>query len=1132
MVVVASIAALAIGVMWKAGHSAREAARANRLADQAAQQAARANRLAQQTAEEAARANAETARAEAELWNARFTEARAVRQAGGVGARSKSAQIVAELARSAGLTDAQRSGLRTEVIGQLGMVDLDLPENFNQQLVPLHPIWDAGFTRYAMTHGGNSVQIFDAVSRQEVGSVSAPIGYGRAGLALSADGRLVAGAFSFRDRVRCVLAWRIATGTLILSNATISAGGYHKPFFSPDARTLAIYTRRGLELHSCETNGPPRILSADEPATFSPDSQELAAVVNQTKIQIWRVDSGESAAKFSAESPVSCLAWQPDGRSLALGGTKGELAIWACPGKNREPVAAGPLRRFKGHTRFVSDVQFSPNGLRLISISWDGFSGIWSVEDGRRLLWETRLGFRQFSADGRQVALWMGPKLNAGLSPWLDQTGFRTMQAVVEPEPRAVGIEFSPDGRLGATDHLEFTRIWSTTSGQDLGRVPGRSPVFLPNGRELLTCTLDRIIQTPLPGSDRPEGADRQIEGVERLHANEARDPSALGRFRFNSLSLAPDQRTLVISAAEAGVILFDLAGERPLRRWTNAPAHYASLTGDGSWLIAQAHRSRTSLLCLTNRTKGARLPDDLNTALSRDGQYLVRSSHRQLTLHRRSASNDWSLAWQISLDLGEGVHTPLAFSPDSRWLALSTNRYEYQLHDVRTGQPLATFTPPSHEPVASRGLTFTGDGRFLRALLHDGEVIEWDLSVVRTELAKLGLDWEEANPSHDLTNRAPAGDDSASPGSARISTPGRPTNDPAATSLPAVSTTAGESIHDLPPGPDGVPAAEPWPKLLVGVAGLLALAASLFLFAYQRRLLAGFARAEQVADERRRQLTHAQEAMFQSQKMEALGTLSAGVAHDFNNLLSIIRMSKQLVSRATRPEGVTKENLEAIEKAVQQGKSLVNSMLGYSRRPAEVVEDFSLAQVIDETVQLLSRQFLSGLKVEVKIDSNCPPVHGSRARLEQALLNLIVNASEAMKNSGRLQFVGRAASPELEPNAAWGPAYVTALAPAVSNPVELLITDSGPGIAPEVLPRIFEPFFTTKNIGATRGTGLGLSLVYTIARQDGWGLAIRTVAGQGTTFRLQLPGARPASGPHLPTSQSGGRRGTLSPPE
>jgi signal transduction histidine kinase len=130
-------------------------------------------------------------------------------------------------------------------------------------------------------------------------------------------------------------------------------------------------------------------------------------------------------------------------------------------------------------------------------------------------------------------------------------------------------------------------------------------------------------------------------------------------------------------------------------------------------------------------------------------------------------------------------------------------------------------------------------------------------------------------------------------------------------------------------------------------------------------------------------------------------------------------------------------------------------------------------------------------------------------------LLNLIVNASEAMKGSGTLTVSAR-------PVGFPAPPVHGVLQPkAASACVELSVRDTGPGIAPNVLPRIFEPFYTTKNAGAQRGTGLGLSLVYAIAKQDGWGLDVQTVTGGGTVFTILLPASQTALvGRGLPTSQ------------
>ena len=420
----------------------------------------------------------------------------------------------------------------------------------------------------------------------------------------------------------------------------------------------------------------------------------------------------------------------------------------------------------------------------------------------------------------------------------------------------------------------------------------------------------------------------------------------------------------------------------------------------------------------------------------------------------------------------GAGEPASLAFSPDSRAVVVAHNRFDLRLYDVATARELATFIAPNAAAIIGfNSISFSPDGRLLRAVRGDGDVIEWDIPVVRVELAKVGLDWN-VTPS-------------------------------ALSSLPSLPRETGVAAQNYQ--------ASRLPAALAAAAGLLALLAGVFVFMHQRRLLAAYAQAEELAGQRQHQLAQTQNALFQSQKLEALGTLAAGVAHDFNNLLSIIRMSNQLVDRAAKPEGVTKENVQAIEQAVQQGKSIVNSMLGSSRRPTDALEEFSVAQTVTETTALLSRQFLSGLELQLDLDPACPAIYGSRPRLEQALLNLIVNASEAMGGHGRLIISSRMVQPTT--------ALVLAPKPA-TNYIEVSVTDSGPGISAQTLPRIFEPFFTTKNTGGERGTGLGLSLVHTIAKQDGWGLDVQSEPGQGATFRLLLPVSQTEFlGRRLPTS-------------
>ncbi len=145
------------------------------------------------------------------------------------------------------------------------------------------------------------------------------------------------------------------------------------------------------------------------------------------------------------------------------------------------------------------------------------------------------------------------------------------------------------------------------------------------------------------------------------------------------------------------------------------------------------------------------------------------------------------------------------------------------------------------------------------------------------------------------------------------------------------------------------------------------------------------------------------------------------------------------------------------------------------------------MPEVVQDLLTLLSKQFLSGLVLEFDPDSSTPEVRGDRSRLEQILLNLVVNAAEAMKGAGQLRLVVRQQrAPE--------PSY--RLRPrSAETYVEVIVADSGPGIEPETLPRIFEPFFTTKQMADVRGTGLGLSIVYTLAQADGLGISLKARA-------------------------------------
>lgn len=280
----------------------------------------------------------------------------------------------------------------------------------------------------------------------------------------------------------------------------------------------------------------------------------------------------------------------------------------------------------------------------------------------------------------------------------------------------------------------------------------------------------------------------------------------------------------------------------------------------------------------------------------------------------------------------------------------------------------------------------------------------------------------------------------------------------------------------------------------LVLTGALAAIVLAFWLRRYQRGMLNRYLEVEQLTAQRGEQLRQAQMDRAHGEKMRAMGTLAVGIAHDFNNLLSIVRMSGKLISRQAKEDPEIQENVTEIEQAVTQGKIVVRSMLGYSREAVGEAQTFDLMELVEEIVGLLTKEFLGGITLSLELDRDAPAAKCSRGRMAQVLLNLVVNASEAMDGLGDLSIVVRRA----------GPSGTWIVPPGASECyVELCVSDSGEGIDAEILSRIFEPFFTTKNVGATRGTGLGLSMVYATAQEEGLGLAVQTNPGKGTTFRL-----------------------------
>ncbi|HEY8947977.1 MAG TPA: ATP-binding protein, partial [Rhizomicrobium sp.] len=264
---------------------------------------------------------------------------------------------------------------------------------------------------------------------------------------------------------------------------------------------------------------------------------------------------------------------------------------------------------------------------------------------------------------------------------------------------------------------------------------------------------------------------------------------------------------------------------------------------------------------------------------------------------------------------------------------------------------------------------------------------------------------------------------------------------------------------------------------------------------------LLGFAKITRDMTEQREaqlRLERAQQQLAQSQKMEAIGQLTGGVAHDFNNLLMIVSGQAQLMKkRAKDPKDI--RSIDAIEQAAQSGANLTRQLLTFARRQRLTRVSIDLGERLAAIHDLLTSSVGGAVKLEIDVPPGNWPVETDVGELELALVNIAVNARDAMPNGGTLSIAARNT-----PLAGHG---VTLLE---GDYVSLSLRDSGSGIAPDVLSKVFEPFFTTKEVG--KGTGLGLSQVYGFARQNGGDVHVSSVEGEGTTVTLFLPRARAAA--------------------
>ncbi len=1008
------------------------------LALAAVWQAFLARRHAERADRSAQEAEAATRRAEDELRKAQLAQARAARASELMGRRTESlAALKAAAMRRPSLE------LRNEAIAALALLDFReawfQPGKLNK-LVPL--AFDGALANYTADGPLGTIVVRRISDHSIVATLSGPERR-TTEVCFSPDGEFVAAQFVTGRR----MVWDLARSNVVI-DVKFPPGGMTevmsfssaKPRFAmsaPDG-SIVVY-EKSTASESWSRLRPIKPTAQPRRFGLDPDGNHLAVAI-RNEVEIRRVEDGTLATAMSFNKSVSEVTWHPDGRSCAVGLINGDVLYWSVDSTN--------ATRLTGHTGIVRHLEFSQRGEWLLSTAEDGMTRLWAPA-GRRLLVASRQGLGlRFRRDDRAIAF---ARKGEGIGIWEIEGGseFRVSTQPDSGETSTRTVDFSPDGRWLVATSPSFLTFWSVASGEMPWMIAAddcRTAHFTAAGDAVLTSGRRGVEARRF--APATNGAGLRLGSVETVWVGGALQRAAVTRANKEWLTLAGGRPGWIDLAAP----------EKPQVAPAGIPKlQFAALSPDGHWLAGSPGIREAT--CLWNAESGlqerALRVRGGPPCFSPAADLLVVGAEQEFAAFDPATGQ---LRWRLDRDVPASAGGAVAFSRDGSVLALNVNRDRIRLVQPQTGVELATLSAPAPRNIAS--LAMDRSGEWLAARAEGRDVQLWNLREIRSRLQTMGLDYDPAD------SETGNGSGSARP---RV---------PVATALDSHSS---------------------WGVALPLGGAALALGFGVYTFRYQRRLVRSYAELERLAGERNRALRQAQADLLHSQKMNALGTLAAGIAHDFNNLLSVIRLSNDFLGRGVRNDPDLIEESQAIEQAVQQGKSVVESMLGYSRSQTDPAESLNVPEVVEETIGLLTQQFLSGTKLTMELDRETPLVLVSRGRLVQIVLNLIVNAAEAMQGSGQLTITVRTVRNL--------PSAGLVLPPGkASSYVELAVADSGPGIPPEILPRIFEPFFTTKNVGASRGTGLGLSMIYTAAQTEGLGLAVETSMGSGTVFRVVIP--------------------------
>jgi WD40 repeat protein len=668
------------------------------------------------------------------LYHSTRTEATASRLSGRPGQHFHTLEALAaaaELRRELALNESEVDRMRDEAVAASALPDLHPKRIWNLPAKPaklslIH--FDVNLEQY-MSWDGSALSVRRVEDDVELARL--PISGQCEKARFSPDGRLVLVTNPASDR-DCVQVWDWRRSAVIY---TVHRKATHfAATFSPDSRLLAVGHADGAVTVHDLVNGAQTasFQAASTPIVleFHP-TMPLLAVNCMTAFctQIWELQPPRLSRTLTHPDDVFSLRWCPQGRFLAV--VEGfDIHLWDLASESDKP-----LQILEGHTWVVSELEFHPNGRLLYSHCWrEGKTRVWDPFRGRQLFWCE--GFpSQFSSDGRRLAF-----------RTVDQVGIWSVAAgdtYIWPlsyqrrAPEAVFCGFSRDSRLLATAEANGVHIWNTSTWRLLGSLPlkGVHSVCFDSTEPYLWVARDAALarypieQTPM---GLRFGLPENVPLPEDLFAHHLAQTSDGG-------TLLADLLTVPDLTATGKAILIDLNSSNSRILQGNVELRFTALTSDGRWAATgNWHGKNVTIWNVATGEQAQQVPTEGTTAVtfSPNGLWLVTASPSELSFWRVGT---WQKQGTVRRSATSGV---VAFSPDSRLLAATTEASKVQLIDVVSGRSLATLST-NDDPASVRWLAFSPKGSQLAVCCASDGLRIWDLELLRQELRRIDLDWE-----------------------------------------------------------------------------------------------------------------------------------------------------------------------------------------------------------------------------------------------------------------------------------------------------------------------------------------------------------------------------------------------------